>query len=322
MPEPAYAADLEDIRNAPSHQAILDIARRHSASALHPDQQSLLYSGPAISVLVDGGRRDIASQRIALDIASHSSLNIIDETPRGQFLADANVADAIRVRARQLSISAGLPPRAADLQANNFMFGSFAVPEAQLGSLHRSAWGQASADYVHSLQGALTVVANQAPSERMLARVEIPLALGNAAITAISGHSTAELVRMNTLGGPGYVLDRVQERFRQVVNDGGVYVAPDGRSVHLTREAAGRLGIADAGLFPTAGDLQGAGMVKGSTPAAGAAPTMKNRLANWRAQRAAEASEPQEAVNNARNAISERVNRPGSATDPDNTPRP
>lgn len=323
MPETAYAIDLDAIRSATSHQAILDVARRHSASALHPDHASLLYSGTAVRAAVDGSLRDIASQRVALEIAAHTSLNIIDETPRGRFLSDPDVADAIRLRSRQMSIAAGRSPRVADVEADNFLFGSFAIPEAELGSLQRSAWGQASADYVHSLHGALTVVASQASPDRMLASVEIPLALKNDAVTAIGGLSIAELIRLNTLGGPAHVLDHAQERFRQIVSEGGVYVAPDGRSVHLTREAAGRLGIADTRNFSTAEDLQAAGMVKASSVAAArTAPTMKERLASWRSQRAAGAAESQQTVDRPRDAVSARPSRHGAGPSPDDTPRP
>jgi len=144
----------------------------------------VVYSGT-----VDGYK----AGQLALDLANQTGMSIIDNTARGQFLADQGVGQVIQSTLRKLFVDSGQTLAQAAGSANNVLYGSAFIPSGQLGSISTSLWGQASADFAASLSGLVTVIASDSPVSRIFAQVEIPALLANPDVTSVGGKSVSTL---------------------------------------------------------------------------------------------------------------------------------
>ena len=250
------------INQATSYQELLDIAARFSANALRPGGHSLFYSGAVVKSPIDGGK-DISGQRVASDIARNTGANMVDETPRARFLADTEGESALRNTSVDLEIRRGATTEQAREKANRFLFGSRDVPRSETGSLENSLWGQASRDYAASLTGASTVVASKASPDRIMVQIEIPIAASHSNGQSIGGQSPEALRQAHAAGGPVAAGELAQQSFRDAAQKGGIYVSPDGTTVHVSREAATHLQLPDAQRFPAAAELAASGLTRG-----------------------------------------------------------
>ena len=133
-----YSKDIDDIKNAKSLEDIRAIARRYSAKA--EGEGGILYSTDVPPV----GHRD--ARKFALEEAAKSNLPIIDNTPRGQFLADGKVRAAI-------SKWVGIQQSAWEL-----LDGTAQAPPGSPTSFQNSLSGEALREFIGSLHGNVKVI--------------------------------------------------------------------------------------------------------------------------------------------------------------------
>ncbi len=145
----AVQAALAQLSSATTLQEVTDIANSLSAAATSPN--GVLYSG---MVGLQG------SNVVAQSFASATGASIINNTDRAQFLAllDPNGASAYNdVLTTIIQNTEGLTASAAITQAQIVLFGSVPGVEPIVTNVTASLWGQASAAFVSSLTGDVTV---------------------------------------------------------------------------------------------------------------------------------------------------------------------
>jgi hypothetical protein len=253
-----YAAQIELIGRAQSLDEIRNIARTFSAQA--NGSGGVLYSGWV---------KDVRAEAIALELAEKLQEPIINNTPRGQFLADQKVSEAIKNAAELIFQKQGLTPELAEQAKANFLFGDAKAPQASPTSLKNSLWGEASSEFAGSLRGDVKVVASAAAHDRVFAQVEIPEVLNNPKVTSLAGQPVAELKTLYAQGGADAMLPKVQAPFVEAAPK-GIFVAPENPTgsavskVSISREAAETLG-ANVTKFRTAAELAEAGLARAPT---------------------------------------------------------
>ncbi len=137
-----YSKQIEQIRKATSLEEIQAIARQYPAKVV--GEGGVLYSRPV---------GDVSSEVIAKELASKTGQPIINNTPRAQFLADPEVAKAIRKTAEHIFIRQGQSLAHAGDSATSFLFGDPKAVAQSATSLEGSLWGEASREFAGSLRG-------------------------------------------------------------------------------------------------------------------------------------------------------------------------
>ncbi|MCY7393330.1 MAG: hypothetical protein LH647_18085, partial [Leptolyngbyaceae cyanobacterium CAN_BIN12] len=260
-----YTQQIERISKASSLQEIQGIARQYSARTV--GEGGFLYSRPV---------GDVSSEAIALELARKTGEPIINNTPRGQFLADKQVEKTIFDTAKRIFEGQGQASDIAAKSAGDFLYGNSKAVAQSATSLEGSLWGEASKEFAGSLRGDVKVVANNANVERMFGKVELPAVLDNPNVKTLGGQPVAELKPLYAQGGADALLPRVQAQFIEAAPK-GIFVAPENAGpivskVNISREAAATLG-ADATKFSTAAELAEAGLARAPTGFAPAAPS-------------------------------------------------
>ena len=91
-----YSAVIGQIKSAESLDKIQQIVAQYSAKAV--GSGGILYSGP----VGPASSRKIATLIVAREGKNGIAVNIIDNTPRGQFLDNPNVSDAIQATVQKI----------------------------------------------------------------------------------------------------------------------------------------------------------------------------------------------------------------------------
>ncbi len=132
-----YSSAIAQIQQATTLQELSNIAAEFPATATGPG--GVLYSGQ----LANG----VDARKVALAYAKQNGLNILDNTRRGQFLADQSVKDAISLSAKNIFERGGSSVTDAKASAYDFLYGNINAAEGSATSL----WGRASATFIGSL---------------------------------------------------------------------------------------------------------------------------------------------------------------------------
>ncbi|MFA1726901.1 XVIPCD domain-containing protein [Xanthomonas nasturtii] len=249
------ATSISLVKNAKSLDEISTIAKSFSARA--GDQGGVLYSRWV---------GDVPSEIMAVEISDNTGLPIINDTPRAQFLKEAE--DAITKKARDIFSEQGLPPKLADESAASFLYGDPKAPPQSPTSLSKCLWGEASHEFASSLRGDIRVVASAANLERVFGQVEVPAVLNNPNVTSLGGQPISKLQALYAQGGAGAVLPEVQTRFIQAAPK-GIFVTPESigtqiNNVTFSREFAESLELKQTPFKPSA-ELTASGMVHAPT---------------------------------------------------------
>jgi hypothetical protein len=246
-----YSAQIEQIRKAATLEDIQSIVRQFSAKAV--GEGGILYSRPV------GG---ISSEVIAKELAARTGEPIINNTPRAQFLVDAQVEKAIRDSAERILAKQGTDLAQVGKLTDDFFYGNPKAVANSATSLEGSLWGEASKEFAGSLRGDIKVVATNANVERVFGKVELPAVLENPNVRTLGGQPITELKPLYAQGGADAVLPKVQAQFIEAAPKGiyGVPETPGAKvtSVTISREAAETLGV-NANKFSTAAELAAAG---------------------------------------------------------------
>ena len=250
-----YPDKIQRIRKAVTLEQIQGIAREFPARAV--GEGGLLYSQQV------GG---VKSEVIALEVADKTSQAIINHTPRAQFLAHPEVANAIQETAQRIFAQQGQGPVQAGQSAVDFLYGNPKAIAQSPTSLEGCLWGEASREFVGSLRGDVQVIASNANVERVFGKVELPAVLENPNVRTLGGQPVGELRALYAKGGAEAVLPRVQAPFIEAARH-GLFIAPEipGQpvtKVAISREAAVVLG-ADVRKFSSAAELAGTGLRRG-----------------------------------------------------------
>lgn len=134
-----YSSLTEQVRNAQSLDEILAVTRLSSANSV--TDGGILYS------------RDVgqtSSEVIAKELSARTGLAIINDTPRAQFLVQAEsvIADS----ATRIFIQNGMGADSAKKTAISFLYGDDKALSGPT-SLRGSLWGEASHEFASSLRG-------------------------------------------------------------------------------------------------------------------------------------------------------------------------
>ncbi len=211
------AGSLDDIR-----------AVVHEYSAAPSRTGSALYSGQV-------GR--VSANDLAVAYAQTSGASIINDTPRGQFLANQQVDQAIKDAARRVFESEGAGSALALKLRVDFVYGDANAPLQSPTSIQNCLWCEASRDFASSLRGDVKVIAVNANPQRVFAQVEIPTALQNPRVRSLGG-VPVELLRTTyaELGVEG-VLPQVQAAYVREASLAGLLSTPVAEPVAGIRRA-------------------------------------------------------------------------------------
>jgi len=169
------------------------------------------------------------------------------------------LSDAVAAKVESIVAQAnpGVKGEALDYLANQVLFGSGA-------SANSSLWGQASAEFVSSLSGNITIVSTNVNAAGVLANVEVPAILENGTITSINGVAIKSLP--NTAPE---LIQAIETTFTAAANSGGIfYKLVDGvpQLVAVSSEVLGTLGLSTAGA-ESAAALAATGIIDVAVPA-------------------------------------------------------
>ena len=218
--------DIERIRHADTLEAIRVIAREYAAS-IH-DSDATLYSG-RIGV--------VSANELAVERAMSVQSAIIDDTPRGRFLAHDLVREAIEDSATRILQSQGADRDLALKLRDDFLYGDPTAPKYSITSIQNCLWCEASRDFASSLRGDVKVIAVNANPQRVFAQVEVPTALQNPHVRSLGG-VPVELLRTTyaELGVEG-VLPQVQAAYVREASLAGLLSTPVAEPVAGIRRA-------------------------------------------------------------------------------------
>jgi Hint domain len=238
---------LTDLTNAQTLDDVRSIANTLSAKATGPG--GVLYSGTVGDSISNPYSGEVAQQ-----IADTEGVPIIDNTLRGQFLKDPVVATKIQ------NIIAKSNPNLTAEEISNL------VKQELFGtgiSANTSLWGEASAEFVASLSGNITIVSTNVNAAGVLANVEIPAILNNGAITSINGVALRDLPATV----PEFV-ETIQSSFTAAANSGGIFyrVINGGEQIYISSEVLAKLGLSSSGA-ESASALVASGLQKVTVPA-------------------------------------------------------
>lgn len=255
-----YERQIERIRAAGSIEDIQRIAREFSAQATR--EGGILYSRPVGSV---------SSEIIAKELSARTGDPIINDTPRGRFLANPDVEVAIKETATRIFRASGQSAPAAEASAVSLLYGDVKALATSPTALQNSLWGEASKDFARSLRGDIKVVASNANIERVFGKVELPEVLANPNVRTLGGQPVESLKATYAAGGADAVLPRVQAQFVEAVPK-GVFVAADNAGatiakVTVSREFAAAMEVkpAQLGQFATSAEIATAGLARANT---------------------------------------------------------
>lgn len=252
-----YERQIERIRAAGSIEDIQRIAREFSAQAT--GEGGILYSRPV------GG---VSSEIIAKELSARTGDPIINDTPRGRFLANTDVELAIKESAKRIFRASGQGAATAEASATSLLFGDVEALATSPTSLQNSLWGEASRDFARSLRGDVKVVASNANLERVFGKVELPEVLANPNVRTLGGQPVASLKATYAAGGAEAVLPKVQAQFIEAVPK-GVFVSDAAAvgKVTISREFAAAMEVkpAQLGKFATTAELGATGLVRAPT---------------------------------------------------------
>ena len=144
-----YTQIITEIQNAASTEEIQQLVNSYSASAT--GRGGILYTGNVGNVPA----HDIATEIFNFEEASGTTVNIIDNTPRGLLLSDDSVKQAILSSVQNIVATEEISAGADISQANTA--GVAAAEEFLYGKSVLSLWGQASFDFASSLSGDITM---------------------------------------------------------------------------------------------------------------------------------------------------------------------
>lgn len=239
--ESAYKNEIAEI-GAATLEGIRSIAERFSAQAI--GEGGVLYTGDISPT--------VRSRNLALQMweASGQTLNIIDKTPRGIFLMDDRVTQAISNRVYDILIADGKTPQYALDISNSFINGpgreksiELVTRSAveQLADLKNSLWGRASETFASSLRGDIQVVGDLslALSTRAFGQIEIPTILSGQGATSLGGHAIKAL-----RAAPEQAFSHVFDGFARA-RQAGLFI--ENNVVQFSAEALAALGIEAAG---------------------------------------------------------------------------
>lgn len=232
-----YSAAIAQIKIASSLDEIQKIVGQYSAEAV--GSGGILYSGPVGTIPA----HEIATLIVASEAENGVTVNIIDKTARGQFLANSDVSDAIRATARNIYRATGLTPGQARSAAKDLLFGNPAF-ESGPRSIAGSLWGQAAQEFAASLSGDIKIIGIDGAANpiRTFGTVELPALLNNPDITSVGGVAISDLTK------PGVnAFQAVLRQFTGAVADGGIF-----RRVAIAQETLKALGLNGAGASPAA----------------------------------------------------------------------
>jgi hypothetical protein len=235
-------AALAELSNATTLEDISRIASGLSASA--EGSGGILYSGTVGAA---------SAGNVARSIAAATGQNIIDNTPRGDFLSKSAVYDQIT----SVLESQGVSQANIQSMATDFLYGNSAETKAD------SLWGQASSEYAGSLTGDITMVGTDLNRTGVVALVEVPELLSGGKVTSVNGTALGDLPR--DVEG---VLKQSETAFTSALDSGGVFeenVMANPSNTTVAAETLERLGYSPANSS-TAAELAGNGFTSVAGP--------------------------------------------------------
>jgi T5SS/PEP-CTERM-associated repeat protein len=237
------ATALAELANAKTVQDVVNIASSLSAAA----------TGPGGAVLYGGNVGSAAAEDIALTIAQADNLNIINETVRAQFLINP------AVEAKLTAIYKALNPAASNAEIEEL------VTTELYGGTTSSLWGQASADFVKSIKGAVTVVALTVKQGRILGGVELPGILANSGITAINNIPVSGIQKTVSA-----LTSTIESSVTSALSKGGIFAAASTETTttaqFVSSQVLQALGLSANGAETTA-QYASQGLAESSAPA-------------------------------------------------------
>ncbi|MDR0780591.1 MAG: peptidoglycan-binding protein [Pseudomonadales bacterium] len=228
-----YSEDALRIKRASTLEEIQSIIRKYPAKVV--SEGGILYSGKVGKV---------GAGEIANDIARKEHLPIIDNTPRGQFLAHENIDKAIKGSAQRIFELQGQAAILAEQSAVDFLYGNAKAPTHSPTSLRNSLWGEASHEFASSLRGDIEAVVANANRARVFAQVEVPAVMSNPGIRSINGIPT-DVLRTTQ----GDLISRVETAYvsRSAPPEKLPAVAPESLA-RLHPAPAARINLVEVGL--------------------------------------------------------------------------
>jgi len=194
--------DIERIKNASTLENIRAVVREYPAKT--SGNVPALYSGWVGSV---------SANDLAVEYAMSTRTSIINNTPRGRFLADDEIRKAIEESADRIFRSQGAPSVLAEKLRDDFLYGDAKAPKDSYTSIKNCLWCEASRDFAASISGDVKVIAVNANPQRVFAQVEIPTALENPNVRSLGGLPVDSLRATYATHGVGGLLARVQAAY-------------------------------------------------------------------------------------------------------------
>lgn len=191
------------------------------------------------AALYSGSVGEKSSNALAIEYARIAPASIIDATPRGQFLANAQVDEAIKSSAKRILQSQGVPDRLAKEIVGAFLYGDANAPAYSPASIQNCLWCEASRDFASSLRGDVKVIAVNANPQRVFAQVEVPTALRNPAVRSLGGVPVELLRETYARHGVEGVLPQVQASYVREASLAGLLSTPAAAPVAGVRRAPG-----------------------------------------------------------------------------------
>jgi hypothetical protein len=236
---------VERIKAAVALDEIRAVSREYSAKS--SGELAALYSGRVGA---------LSANDLAVEYAENVRASIVNNTPRGRFLADDRVEAAIKTSAKRIFQSQGASDDLAKQLAGDFLYGDAKAPVNSLVSIQNCLWCEASRDFASSLRGDVKVIAVNANPHRVFGQVEIPTALQNPHVRSLGGVPVETLRVTYARHGVEGILTQVQAAYIKEATLAGLLPTPAVEPLVGVRRAPGaRFAIKGLGAASTVATL-------------------------------------------------------------------